>query len=131
MSEAEVRTLQYFLSGIFRDKDGQCEIKSVVFNGVASTANQIAIAAVTGKRIRVISGNMFSAGIASDVYIASPSGTAVGGAQIPANTVATPNVELEFNPAGHYESAVGEALRVSVAAAVIVVFFFRYIEYTP
>lgn len=123
---------QYFPAGIYSDKNAQCELKDKVFFAAGATNNQAVITAVSGKRLYIVSMNIYTSGIATDVVFKSASGgTNKYACQIPANTVATPNFTLGFKPDGWFNTETGEGLYVDVIAAVQTNISVRYIEYTP
>jgi hypothetical protein len=123
--------LQYFPAAIFRDRDANCEILSFQTVQAASTSATW-IAAVAGKRIRVLSFLCVSDAAATvniNVY-SNAAGTIVGRAIAPNNTLGQ-MFKLDFNPAGWYETNTGELLGGTTAAGGQAILCFRYIIYTP
>lgn len=122
---------RYFDRSIFEDQNDCVLVKSQYFDGTAATANQSLVAAVTGKKIRIISMLLTSNGAQSSVLFKNGSGgTNLMVCTIPANTVAEPNVIWPFDPCGIVESSSGVGIFVDVGA-VRVLGGIRYIEVTP
>lgn len=94
--------------------------------------NNLAVAAVTGKRILVIGGSVYSNGAFTQLTFRSESGgSALKSYAIPANTVATPNVNLCPNGLfDGFETATGIGLYVD-NSAVIAIMSLSFITYTP
>lgn len=116
----------------FDKPDTPAAVRTVQKQLTAATANQDVVALVTGKLIRVLSVVACSDGAASTVYLHS-STTGSDGAfiDVPANTVATPNVILPENKYGWFNSAaVGEKLQADCGAVVVRLAVTYYI-YTP
>lgn len=124
--------LRYFPGKVFETvKDGVCAIASGHLQATAATANQALLTAVSGKIIILLQLSMCSRGAASDIALFSASaGTLIGVWDIPANTVATPNVILPPAPWGIVQSKVGEGLYVN-CGAVSVDINYEWIAYTP
>jgi hypothetical protein len=108
-----------------------CAIKYVTFTS-APASNLSIIAAVTGKKIRVV--QMF--GQSSDAAIGavrfeSPAGTTiVNSIWLPLATTAGQLFLLPHNESGWFESATGEAIVADIATDDVNVTL-GYIEYTP
>lgn len=112
-------------------KGGVCEVKTLTVNGLAVAANTLLVSAISGKRIRVIGGNVFSNGAYSVLsFISASGGTIKKMIAVPANTVATPNVPLVPDPYSFFETNTGEGL-YATNSAVIVLLSLNYIEVTP
>ena len=125
--------IDYFPGKTFStETDGVCAITDVVVTvGAASTDTSI-IAAVSGKVIQIIGGNLRSVGAVTAVTFKSASGgTNKRAYQVPVNTAATPNVELEPNPLGHFRTNVGEGLFADNSGADQLTVSLSYITYTP
>lgn len=125
----------HFASGHYYDSvDGNkrpVEIQTVIFNGLAVAANTLAVTAVSGKRIRVVGGTVYSNGATSNLVFISASGGAVKRLIcVPANTVATPNVPLVLHETDFTETNTGEGLYLT-NSAVILILTINYIVYTP
>lgn len=116
---------------MYEDSTGALVVKTAYVSLTAATNNQLMVTAVSGKKILVLSGHLTSLGAQSDVAFLSASGGAVRKyLTIPANTVATPNVELVYNPVGWVATNSGEGLYMN-CGAVAVNADVRYIEVTP
>jgi hypothetical protein len=110
-------------------QNGLIEIKSAYKAVVATTANQEVLAAVTGKRIRVIGLACFSDGAVTAVNLKSGSGGAtLFWALVPANT-AGDTLILPITEFGYADTATGVGL-FSDGFAVATRLCVRYIEYT-
>lgn len=122
---------QYFPQKYFENvKEGALEIYHYC-SGLAVANNQLLVAAVTGKRIQVVSGVAYSTGAFTQIFFKSNS----GGAQLksfalPANTSDTPNVNFCVSPIEMFETATGHGLYIDVIADVPIVSI-NYIIYTP
>jgi len=115
----------------FLVKEQVCQLTNYYLS--ASVANnQQVVAAVSGKRIRVMGlwGISGGAGISSCTLKSASGGTALQSFTLPANTSAQPNVQMPVVDSGYYETVTGEGLFLDVAttAALINV---QVIIYTP
>jgi hypothetical protein len=122
---------QYFPAEIFRDKDGACPIFTYTATQAAST-NVTWVAAVTGKRHRIIEMLGVSdaaAQLSLNIY-SNAVGTLVGRTTLPASTSNT-MLKLDFNPGGWFETVTGELLGGSTGAGAQGLVTIRYITYTP
>lgn len=120
---------RYPIRSIFEDQLEPVLVKGAYNSFAAATANQLVITAVTGKKIRVVSLNMTNLGAQNSLFFMSASGgTVLDFYTIPVNTVATPNVTLPFDPAGHFETASGQGLYLTTNAGGAVQVRVRYIE---
>ena len=129
---SSVQANQYFPAEVFRDRNGPCVVKYTSPSLGAGSNNNAVVAAVSGKRITVINGNLCSVGAAGFISWKSASGgAALRTHSVPVNTAATPNVQLPFDPAGHMTTIVGEGLYADNSSAAIVVTSIAYIEWTP
>lgn len=123
----ETRTIQTFPPEVYRDKDGACPV--LTFNNtLVVAAGTSLVSLTTGKRIRVISGVIGSAGAVGTIVFKSSGGTSKLTMSTPANTVAP--VVLEENRSGWFESETGEGLTADIGTTAAFVNF-RYIVYTP
>lgn len=108
-----------------------CPLKSA-FAVVGVSTNTSLIAALTGRRIRVMGAFISSQGAAVSTFSFKngSGGTVLFGATAPSNAVATPNIFLPVNESGYVETDTGVGLFCDVAttAAAITVF---YIDYIP
>lgn len=125
--------VKYFATNIYTDSTRNvCEVKPGFLQALAATLNQQVIAAVSGKRIRILRGTVHSNGAAgSVVFYSSTGGAACYALYIPANTVATPNVPIEWSPDGAFESITSGGIFVDNNSAATVNISLRYIEVTP
>lgn len=116
----------------FFDKNGVCAMKYKFLQATAATAAQALVTAVTAKRLRLLELIIHSNGAAgSNVFYSASAGTVIGAVYVPANTVATPNVILEFNPFGYFETTAGQGLYMDNNSAATTNVTLGYIEYTP
>lgn len=95
---------------------------------LASSGDTALVAAVVGKKIRVLSLFLVAAGDV-DVYFESAGGTAIAGdgtngMDLAANT----GFALNFNPGGWFETVAGEALNINLGAAIRVAGSLKYAE---
>ena len=118
--------------GIFEQneaKGGVCEVKEKVVTLTAATANQTVVAAVTGKSIVVLEGNLYSQGVAASVaFLDGSGGTVKKRYYIPANTLAEPNVQLPRVEWGLMRTTAGTGLFASTAGGAAVECSITYIE---
>lgn len=123
-----VSTVEYFPTGIFRDKNGPCEVKYVVSN-LSVANNQVVVAAVSGKILMPIS-IVASSGAASGLVTLKDgnAGTAKFFTVAPPNTGAP--MEHEFNPAGWMRTSTGVGIYADCATTASILSI-AYIEYTP
>lgn len=113
-------------------KDGVLTQTDVVVSLPGATNNIQVVAAVAGKIIVVLHGNLRSAGVTSSVTFKSASaGTNKKVYQVPVNTAATPNVNIEHVDGGNFRTNVGEGLFADNSGADIVAASVTYITYTP
>lgn len=83
----------------------------------AAIGNQTLVAAVTGKKLRVLALFVVSAGVQTAIFQSGAGGTALtGGLTLAASTV----VSVPFNPEGWFETAAGALLNLNLSAAVSV-----------
>ena len=88
--------------------------KFAKLNAAANTANQTIVAAVTGKKIRVLSFRLMGAGTAGSATFRS------GGTSDISETFnfdARSGMVAQFSPVGHFETVAGELLAVSTVTA--------------
>ena len=110
-------------------KGGVCEVKDVVVTLTAATANQTVIAAVTGKSIVVLEGNLYSEGTAATVnFINGSGGAGRKKYYVPANTLAQPNVQLPRVEWGIMRTGSGTGLFANTSGGAAVVVSLTYIE---
>lgn len=101
-----------------------------VSNGFAIGINQTVVAAVTGKRIRVIGYIVQSSTVTQSTYgfINGSGGASLSSFVAPPSTAAPFSVPIK-NP-GYFETSTGTGLFINVATAAIIVNVF-YVIYTP
>jgi hypothetical protein len=81
----------------------------------ASSGNNTLVAAVAGKRIRVLAGSLTMTGTAVTIRFESAAdGTALTGQMTPAQGQTIP---LPFCPVGHFETVAGELLNLELGGA--------------
>ena len=127
--------IQYDPLGIFEQnpaKGGVCQVKTVAVTLLAATANQTVIAAVTGKSIVVLEGNLYSQGVAASIgFLDGSGGTVLKRYYLPANTLAQPNVQMPPTVWGLLKTTSGTGLFASTAGAAAVDVSLTYIEVVP
>lgn len=100
--------------------------KRKVIDHATSGDNEI-VAAVSGKRIRVLQILLIVAGAVTVRFESSAGGTALTGQmQLAANG----GFSVDHNPAGHFQTVAGEALSMELSAAVSVDGWLTYVEVT-
>lgn len=119
---------------IVRSAAGAQEVLTVnyISDFVAAASNKTTIAAVTGKRIKVLGGVLQSyGGTAGNLtfFSATTAGTLLFDVDTTIMTVALP-VILPFNPAGYFETVTGEALNARATTG-NQRWNLQYITYTP
>jgi len=113
------------------DQGGICTPKNVAVTLTGATNNQTVIAAVTGKKILVLSGNICSLNAAGLVSFKDGSGgTVFSRYYVPANTVATPNVPMNWLPDGLFQTTAATGVFADNTSADQIVVSLRYIEVT-
>lgn len=95
----------------------------------ASSGNNTLLAAVTGKKIRVLQMMLMAAGTVN-VYITSGAGGTVifGGSTNKINLVASTGFVLPYSPVGWFETASATLLNINLSAAIAVSGGFVYVE---
>lgn len=91
---------------------------------VSSSGNNTIVAAVTSKKIRVLSYVIVAAGSVDAKFMSSTTTDKSGAMPLVANT----GVSANFSPIGHLETASGELLNLNLSAAVGVRGHLAYIE---
>lgn len=121
--------IRRWYKGSFANANGEdVLVKDISLTLSAATNNQQVIAAVSGKEIRVLSGNIISAGLESSIVFKSASGgTAKQGYIVPPTSSDTPNVTLEPNEFGWMRTTAGDGLFADVGAVALRVSL-NYIE---
>jgi hypothetical protein len=90
------------------------KVKFKVIDAATSGDNE-AIAAVTGKKLRVIAGSLTMTGTAVTIrFESSAGGTALTGQMTPAQGQTIP---LPYCPVGHFETVAGESLNLELGGA--------------
>jgi hypothetical protein len=100
------------------------DVKRAVIDHATSGDNTL-VAAVTGKKIRVLSCVLISNGTCSIRFESGAGGTALTGQM---NLVANVGFSTGYSPVGHFETAAGELLNLEISAAVSVDGWLAYIE---
>ena len=112
-------------------KDGVIAIRTVNVTPAGGAANSLVITAVTGKVIRILDVVASSTGAASSVgFFSGSAARLIRVIQVPANTVATPNVILGPSELGVMTLDVSTGLYVNLGA-VSVDLSVNYIIFTP
>ena len=103
-----------------------CTIKRKAVS-VSSSGDNSVISGVTGKKLVVISGHLVSAGT---VAVTLKSGTGGGAVSLSGAMplVANGQIQMQYSPVGHFETAAGSALNISLGGAVAVTGLLTYIE---
>jgi hypothetical protein len=102
----------------------QSEVQYAVVDAAALGDNTL-VAAVAGKRIRVLAFVLVGAGAVNAQFQSGASGTALSGAMAFAASTVVPGT---FNPAGWLQTAVGALLNLNLSAAVGVRGMLTYVE---
>ena len=100
------------------------EVKYAVVDD-ASSGNNTIVAAVTGKKIRVLSLMVIAAGTVTTRFESGAGGTALTGqVQLTGQT----GYQLAYSPVGWFETAAGALLNLELSAAISVDGLLVYIE---
>lgn len=91
----------------------------------ATSGNNTIVAAVTGKKIRVLSAFVVAAGAVTARFESGADGTALTGQM---SLAANGGFVLPFNPVGHFETAAGVLLNLELSGAVSVDGSVTYVE---
>ena len=81
----------------------------------AASGDNSIVAAVTGKKIRVLSGLLVAGAIGNVRFESAAGGTALTGVMV---CVASSVLPFPFNPLGHFETVAGQALSLEATADV-------------
>ena len=81
----------------------------------AAVGDNAIVAAVTGKKIRVLSGLLVAGAIGTVRFESAAGGTALTGIMV---CVASNVLPFPFNPLGHFETVAGQALSLETTADV-------------
>lgn len=90
----------------------------------ASSGDNIIVAAVTSKKIRVLNYTLVSAGTVNAYWKSATAGALSGAIPLVANSGASP----AYSPVGHFETTAGEALDLNLSGAIGVYGHLTYIE---
>lgn len=129
-----VNTPVYWPGKSYQDSAGVSPIYDVVFPAAAATINQQIVAATAGLVIMVISGNLKSASAVNNApidFTSNAAGQLLRAYHIPNNAVATPNVNLEYNPVGIFRTLPGQGLFVNTYGPDAIIISLSYIIYVP
>lgn len=92
----------------------QAQVKYAVVDAAGNGDNTV-IAAVSGKRIRVLAGSLTMTGTAVTIrFESAASGTALTGQMTPAQGQ---TITLPFCPFGHFQTVAGELLNLELGGA--------------
>lgn len=112
---------------------GASEVLPVLYksDSQAAAGNKTTVAAVTGKRIKVIGLQAQSVAALGQLtfFSASTAGTQLWDGYLPDGAVSQPLV-LPINPLGYFETNTGEAL-IARAVTATQIWNIQYITYTP
>lgn len=102
----------------------QSEVQYAIIDAATSGDNTL-VAAVTGRKIRVVSLYLVASGAVTARFESDASGTALSGQmQLAANGV----LALPYNPSGWFQTASGELLNLELSGAVSVDGGLSYVE---
>jgi hypothetical protein len=114
-------------SGVI-DVDGVSATPQFANIAVAGSGDNIIVAAVSGKKLRVVSGFMIAAGDI-DVYFVDGADTAlVGDGTNGIDLAANSGFTMPFNPVGWFETGSGQSLDLNLSAAIRLAGCLTYIE---
>jgi hypothetical protein len=106
---------------------GVCSHTQRAAVAAAANGNNTVVAAVTGRKIRVLSAVLVAAGTVAPQFQSGAGGTNLTGAMpMVANGVLT----LPFNPEGWFETAAGQLLNLNLSGAILVAGVLSYVEVT-
>lgn len=111
-------------AGASEPADAAVVVKYAVIDASASGNNTI-VAAVTGKKLRVISLFYLAAGTVTCTFQSGAGGTAITG---PLPHTAQTGAVLNYNEDGWFETAAGSLLNLNLNAAIAVAGALSYIE---
>jgi hypothetical protein len=110
---------------VYYDEAGvQLTVKRAVI-AAASSGDNTLVAAVTGKKIRVVQAVLLAAGAVTVRFESGAGGTALTGAMSNADTT---GIVLPLSPAGWFETAAGALLNLELSAGVSVAGVLAYVE---
>ena len=81
----------------------------------AATGDVVVVAAVAGKRIRVVAVEFIASGVVSTKWTSAAAGTTISGVQ---SNVDGSGQQLGLNPIGWFETVAGDALVLNKTAAI-------------
>lgn len=130
---------RYLVNNIFSEKVAagayqNLTVSTLAFQATAATDNQLAVAATTGKRIKVLHYNLCSDGAEGLIMFRSNSGGTViwhSGVALFTAIPANPNTNPGPNPWGWFETSTGHGLYVNNTGAAAVRVAVGYVIYTP
>lgn len=99
------------------------EIANYAVINASSSGDNTLVAAVSGRRIRVLSANFIAAGTVNATFKSGASTAKTGAYPL----VAQSGAALAHNPTGHFETDEGEALVLGLDAAVLVAGSLTYV----
>lgn len=121
----QYRTTESPISGQVVDESGNVlTVKRAVVDHATSGNNTI-VAAVSGKKIRVIAAKLVAGDAVVVRFESGASGTALTGQM---TCAASQNVDFQFNPHGWFETAAGSLLNMELGGAVTVDGVLLYVE---
>ena len=113
------------LGGVSLSDAGPLAVKFALV-AAASSGDNTLVAAVTGKKIRVLSGSLTMTGTAVTIRFESAAGgTALTGAMTPLQGT---TIALPFSPVGHFETAASALLNLELGGAQGVGGWITYVE---
>lgn len=132
--ESDIQLSGWNPGQMFYDKNGVREVKDAFKQATAATNNQEVVAAVSGKKIVVLSMVAHSLGAGERIVFKSASGGSNKRSYwVQDVTVCTSscNTQEPFNPSGIFRTNTGEGLFVDNNSAAAVNISVEYIEFTP
>lgn len=95
---------------------------------IASSGDNIIVAAVSGKKIRVLNGFMISNGTVVAYFVDGANTAIAGDGTNGISLIANSGFSLPFSPVGWFETGSGQSLDINLDGAVIVGGSLAYIE---
>lgn len=112
------------IAGMSSGAESNAPLKYAIIDNATSGDNTL-VAAVTGKKIRVISGVLVSSGTVNVRFESGAGGTALSGV---INLVANTGFIIPYNPDGNFETAASTLLNLELSGAVSVDGWITYKE---
>lgn len=107
---------------------GQDVVPQYANIAIGSSGDNTIVAAVTGKKIRVISGFLVGSGDVNAYFVDGANNALAGDGSNGIDLTANSGFTLNFNPVGWFETASGQSLDINLDGAVSVAGALTYIE---